>query len=203
MSFVFFVVKKMKENPSAMEIEKTELEGVFILRPRIFHDPRGFFLEAYRRDTFRNEINHAFVQDNLSYSKHGTLRGLHYQIKHPQAKLVQVIKGKIFDVIVDIRRGSSDYGKHMGVYLSGETGEQLYIPKGFAHGFCVVSEEAYVLYKCSDYYHPEGERGLLWSDPDLKIDWPTKKPILYPKDSQYPCLKDMADKELPRMKSVS
>jgi dTDP-4-dehydrorhamnose 3,5-epimerase len=186
-----------------MDFLKTAFEGVLILQPKIFRDPRGLFLETYRKETYETMLRDDFVQDNLSYSKHGTLRGLHYQIKHPQAKLVQVIRGKIFDVIVDIRRGSPDFGRHMGIYLSGEAGEQLYIPAGFAHGFCVVSEEAYVLYKCSDYYCPEGERGLLWSDPDLNIEWPVKTPILSSKDTLYPCLKDIPDEELPRMKSVS
>jgi dTDP-4-dehydrorhamnose 3,5-epimerase len=180
-----------------MEIKKSELEGILLIQPDIFQDPRGFFLETYRDDRYQNMFFHDFKQDNLSYSQHGTLRGLHYQIDHPQAKLVQVIRGKIFDVVVDLRSSSSSFGKHMGIYLSDEIKEQLYIPVGFAHGFCVVSEEAYVMYKCSDYYYPEGERGLLWSDPDLDIEWPINTPVLSPKDCCYPLLRNIPEKDLP------
>jgi len=180
-----------------MEIIRTDIEGIMILQPKVFQDTRGFFLETFRNDTYERIIGHGFVQDNLSYSQQGTLRGLHYQIKQPQAKLVQVIRGKIFDVFIDIRKGSPDFGRHLGIYLSGEKREQLYIPAGFAHGFCVLSEEAYVVYKCSDYYCPEGERGVLWSDPGLNIDWPIRNPIVSPKDMQYPALKDVQERDLP------
>jgi dTDP-4-dehydrorhamnose 3,5-epimerase len=181
-----------------MEIEKTVIEGVFLLRPRIFHDTRGYFLETFRTDRYREVIPHEFVQDNMSYSQHGTLRGLHYQIIQPQAKLVQVVRGKIFDVVVDIRKSSPTFGKHLSVYLSDEAMEQLYVPVGFAHGFCVLSDEACVTYKCSDFYCPQGERGVLWSDPDLNIEWPIQAPVLSPKDCLYPTLKNIPDKDLPR-----
>lgn len=142
-------------------------------------------------------INTVFVQDNLSYSIKGTLRGLHFQYPHGQTKLIQVIDGEIFDVAVDIRYGSPTFGKHKSVHLSGKNKKQLYIPKGFAHGFCVLSESAFVTYKCSDFYRPESERGVLWCDPELGIKWPLKVPLLSAKDRDYPCLRDLPSEGLP------
>ena len=146
---------------------------------------------------FRSLGIRSFVQDNLSYSTIDTLRGLHYQYPNAQAKLVQVIKGEIFDVAVDIRRGSPTFGEWTGVHLSDENQRQFFVPEGFAHGFCVISDTASVVYKCTDFYAPESEKGIIWSDPDIGIEWPVKEPLLSPKDSQYPCLKDITTNNLP------
>ena len=177
-----------------MNIITTQLEDVVIIEPEIFRDSRGFFMETYNQDRYEEAgIAGIFVQDNLSYSVKGTLRGLHFQVKRPQAKLVQVVTGEIFDVAVDIRQGSSTFGKWAGVYLSEKNKRQLFIPEGFAHGFCVISETAYFLYKCSDFYFQHDEGGIIWSDPDIGIDWPVKDPIISEKDKQLPRLSDIAD----------
>ena len=181
-----------------MKVTPTSIPGVLIIEPQVFEDNRGFFMETYHRKKYgRAGLNLKFVQDNLSHSVQGTLRGLHYQLKHPQAKLVQVIKGAIFDVSVDIRRGSPSFGQWTGVHLSDENRRQVFVPEGFAHGFCVLSETADIIYKCTDLYTPDDEGGLLWSDPNLAIDWPITDPLLSDKDSQYPCLKDVAPEHLP------
>jgi dTDP-4-dehydrorhamnose 3,5-epimerase len=175
-----------------MNIIPTSLEGLLIIEPDVFGDTRGYFLETYHQRRYQSAgLDTTFVQDNLSFSKKGTLRGLHFQITHPQAKLVQAITGKIFDVAVDIRPESPTFGKWSGAMLSEENKRQLFIPGGFAHGFCVLSEIAHVFYKCSDYYSPEDEGGILWSDPAIAIDWPVKDPMLSDKDQQYSCLKDL------------
>jgi dTDP-4-dehydrorhamnose 3,5-epimerase len=171
-----------------MNIITTDLDGVIIIEPEVFTDSRGFFMEIYNQDRYKKSINRIFVQDNLSYSMKGTLRGLHFQVKRPQAKLVQVVTGEIFDVAVDIRPGSLTFGKWAGVYLSEKNKRQLFIPEGFAHGFCVISETAYFLYKCSDFYFQHDEGGIIWSDPDIGIDWPVKDPIVSEKDKQLPRL---------------
>jgi len=177
-----------------MNIIKTVLEDVVIIEPEVFRDNRGFFMETYSRDRYKEAgVVCDFVQDNLSYSVKGTLRGLHFQIKRPQAKLVQVITGEIFDVAVDIRPGSSTFGKWTGVYLSEKNKRQLFIPEGFAHGFCVISETAHFLYKCSDFYFQHDEGGIIWSDPDIGIDWPVKDPIVSEKDKQLPRLFDVRE----------
>ncbi len=169
-----------------MKIIKTLLEGVFIIEPKVFRDSRGFFMETYNQNRYRESgIHRIFVQDNLSCSVKGTLRGLHFQVKHPQAKLVQVITGEIFDVAVDIRPDSPTFGKWAGVYLSDQNRRQLFIPEGFAHGFCVLSETAHFLYKCSDFYAPEDEGGIIWSDPEIGINWPVNNPIISDKDKEY------------------
>jgi dTDP-4-dehydrorhamnose 3,5-epimerase len=155
----------------------------------VARDERGLFLETWRADTFAAAgVADVFVQDNYSRSTRGTLRGLHWQWRKPQAKLVRVVAGSIFDVVVDVRRGSPTFGRWVGLELSAETFRQLYIPIGFAHGFCVTSEVADVEYKCSDVYDPGGEAGLIWNDPGLAIDWPVKDPLLSPKDSRNPAL---------------
>jgi len=168
-----------------MKVSKTKLEGVLLIEPTVYEDERGFFFESYN---FRRYAEHGirtnFVQDNHSRSVKNTLRGLHYQINPGQDKLVRVIVGEVFDVAVDIRFGSPTFGQWVGYYLSAENKLQMYIPVGFAHGFCVVSEMAEFEYKCSDYYSPQDERGIMWNDPDLGIDWPVKNPILSPKDRQ-------------------
>ena len=172
-----------------MNIITTALDGVIIIEPEVFRDNRGFFMETYSRAKYKEAgVVCDFVQDNLSYSMKGTLRGLHFQIKRPQAKLVQVVTGEIFDVAVDIRPGSSTFGKWAGVYLSEKNKRQLFIPEGFAHGFCVISETAHFLYKCSDFYFQHDEGGIIWSDPDIGIDWPVKDPIVSEKDKQLPRL---------------
>jgi len=175
-----------------MNIIPTSLKGLLIIEPDVFKDKRGYFLETLHQERFQSAGLYAnFVQDNLSFSKKGTLRGLHFQINHPQAKLVQALTGEIFDVAVDIRPQSPTFGKWSGALLSEENKRQLFIPGGFAHGFCVLSESAHVAYKCSDYYNPEDEGGILWSDPAVAIDWPVKNPTLSDKDQQYPCLTDL------------
>ena len=181
-----------------MKIIRTSLPGVYVIEPQVFHDERGFFMETYhQRKHIEAGIDQIFVQDNLSSSRRGTLRGLHYQLKHAQAKLVYVVKGTIFDVTVDIRRGSPNFRQWTGVHLSDENKHQLLVPAGFAHGFCVLSETAEVIYKCSDFYASDDEGGILWSDPDLAIDWPLSEPLLSAKDSQLPRLTDIPLERLP------
>ena len=170
-----------------MQISNTDLSGVMQVEPKVFEDERGFFFESYQKRLFEeNNISLEFVQDNHSRSKQGALRGLHYQIRQPQGKLVRVILGKIYDVAVDLRRYSSTFGQWTGLYLSAENKKQLYIPPGFAHGFYVVSAWAEVLYKATDYYAPQWERTLLWNDVQLNVSWPLfegKPPLLSPKDA--------------------
>ena len=177
---------------------KTSLEGVLIIEPAVFEDKRGYFMETYNRQRYEaSGIRSDFVQDNMSSSVRGTLRGLHYQVPHAQAKLVQVLQGAIFDVAVDIRYGSSRFGQWTGTELSDENRRQMYIPEGFAHGFCVLSETALFSYKCSHFYAPECEGGIIWSDPIINIHWPIDGPILSGKDKLYPCLDDVPPDRLP------
>jgi dTDP-4-dehydrorhamnose 3,5-epimerase len=172
--------------------ERLDIPGLVLVEAKAFHDSRGFFMETYKHSEFEaNGILEDFVQDNYSHSLRGALRGLHYQ-KHPkaQAKLVTVIRGEIFDVAVDIRKGSPAYGKWTGVNLSDNNRRMLYVPAGFAHGFYVTSEEADVVYKVTAEYAPEVDRGIRWDDPDVGIQWPASKPLLSPKDAQLPFLRD-------------
>jgi dTDP-4-dehydrorhamnose 3,5-epimerase len=181
-----------------VKILPSSLPEVLIIEPFVFQDERGFFMETYQQRRYTEAgIESIFVQDNLSYSVRGTLRGLHYQVKHAQAKLVQVIEGTIFDVALDIRRGSPYFGQWTSVHLSDENKRQLFLPAGFAHGFCVLSESAQVVYKCTDFYASEDEGGVLWSDPTLAIAWPISEPLLSEKDSQLPCLADILPERLP------
>ena len=181
-----------------MRVIETNLKGVLILEPRIFKDPRGFFVETYQETRYRDAgVDADFVQDNLSSSRKKTLRGLHFQYPRGQAKLVQVLQGEVFDVVVDIRKGSPSFGKWCTSRLSADNKRQMFIPAGFAHGFCVLSDIALFHYKCSDYYSPECENGVLWSDPDIGIEWPVKEPILSEKDADYQCLADIAPGRLP------
>ncbi|MFH1138901.1 MAG: dTDP-4-dehydrorhamnose 3,5-epimerase [Pseudomonadota bacterium] len=181
-----------------MQTFKTGLPGVLILEPKVFGDERGFFQETYHREKYLAlGIDSHFVQDNLSFSRRGTLRGLHYQWPRPQAKLVQAVLGDIYDVAVDIRKSSPFFGKWVGVILSGENKRQLFIPEGFAHGFCVLSGTAFFSYKCGDLYAPECEGGILWSDPVLAVDWPIEKPVLSVKDNLFPLLRDIPPERLP------
>ena len=182
-----------------MKVYRAErLPEVIIIEPDVFEDGRGYFLETYQEKRYRdNGVDAQFVQDNVSFSKKGVLRGLHYQFPNEQAKLVQVIRGQIFDVAVDIRKGSPTFGQWTSVLLSDVNKRQVFIPAGFAHGFCVLSETAYVTYKCSDFYAPDHEGGILWSDPDIGIEWVIKHPIVSGKDASYPLLKEINADSLP------
>jgi dTDP-4-dehydrorhamnose 3,5-epimerase len=172
-----------------MNVIPTALKEVLIVEPDVYANKRGFFMETYNQERYQKAgISQSFIQDNLSFSVKGTLRGLHFQIDRPQAKLVQVISGEIYDVAVDIRKGSSTLGRWVGVHLSSETKCQLFVPEGFAHGFCVLSDTALFLYKCSDLYTQADEGGILWSDPAIGIAWPITDPIISDKDNRLPCL---------------
>ncbi len=177
-----------------MQITKTNIPGLLIIQPDVFADPRGFFLESYNEKRYlENNISSNFIQDNISESCYGTLRGLHYQLApYSQAKLVQVIQGTVLDVAVDLRKKSPTYGHHYAIELTGENKTQFYIPQGFAHGFSVLSETAIFMYKCDNYYNREAERGLSYNDPSLGIDWklPKDKIITSSKDGILPTLKE-------------
>ena len=171
---------------------KTEIEGVFIIEPKVFGDERGFFMETYKQSDFEQAgLKYNFIQDNQSRSHKGVLRGLHYQKNFPQAKLVRVIQGEVFDVAVDLRKNSPTYGKWVGVLLSAENKKMFMIPRGFAHGFLVLSDTAEFVYKCDELYHPEDEGGIMWNDPDVGIVWPYEgEPSLSEKDKKHPLLRD-------------
>lgn len=174
------------------------LPEILIIEPDVFRDDRGYFLESYNRQRYQGHgLPERFVQDNLSFSKHGVLRGLHYQLGVPQGKLVWVVHGEVFDVAVDIRKNSPSFGRWVGLMLSSETCKQVYLPEGFAHGFCVLSRDALFAYKCTDYYAPREERGIRWDDPSLGIEWPIAAPILSRKDSGYPGLDEISPDDLP------
>jgi dTDP-4-dehydrorhamnose 3,5-epimerase len=179
-----------------MKVTETPLQDLLIIEPRIFNDTRGFFYESYQHKRYHECGIPALVQDNVSKSCKNTLRGLHYQLPNSQGKLVTVIRGSVWDVAVDIRKSSPTFGQWFGTVLDEENHKQLYVPPGFAHGFCVLSEEADFLYKCSDYYHPENEHGILWNDPDLKITWPIGNPVLSEKDKVYPKLSEVKGEHL-------
>ena len=177
-----------------MKVIETEIEGVFILEPWVFGDDRGYFFESFSLKHFEEKVSKTvFVQDNESKSKYGVLRGLHYQLPpYTQAKLVRVVKGRVLDVAVDIRKGSPTFGKYVAVELSEENKLQFFLPKGFAHGFAVLSEEAIFQYKCDEYYAPDYEGAICYDDPDLEIDWrlPLEDIILSEKDKKHPRLRD-------------
>ena len=172
---------------------KTDIEGVYIIDVKSFGDKRGYFMETFKESDYAEEgLNYKFVQDNQSSSTRGVLRGLHFQKTHPQAKLVRVLSGEVYDVAVDLRKGSATYGKYVGVLLSAENKRQFMIPRGFAHGFVVVSETAEFAYKCDEVYHPEDEGGLIYNDPDINIQWPEVGELnLSEKDANNPFLKDL------------
>ena len=181
-----------------MRVIPTSLPGVLVIEPQIFGDSRGFFLETWNLARYREAgLPEAFVQDNVSRSSRGVLRGLHFQEPKAQGKLVTVLDGEVFDVAVDIRVGSPTFGKTAGETLSGESKRQIYIPPGFAHGFCVLSATAIFTYKCTESYAPEAEGGIIWNDPDLGIDWPALEPTLSAKDGKYPRLRDIDPSRLP------
>lgn len=167
-----------------MKINPTSLPGVLLIQPKVIGDARGFFMETFRRDVCEEAGIPELVQDNHSRSVRGTLRGLHFQHPHGQGKLIRVVTGTVFDVLVDVREGSPAFGTWDGYELSGENKRQLWVPPGFAHGFCVLSDAADFLYKCSDYYDAETEMTLLWNDPAIGIEWPVSDPILSDKDRQ-------------------
>ncbi|WP_169083625.1 dTDP-4-dehydrorhamnose 3,5-epimerase [Paenibacillus sp. PL91] len=177
-----------------MNIISTKLSGVCLIEPKVHVDTRGFFMESYNKQSFEMlGLNYCFVQDNLSSSQNvGTIRGLHYQLyPHEQSKLISVIAGKIYDVVVDIRRNSPTFGQWIGEVLSFENKRQILVPKGFAHGFCTLEASTQVLYKVDEYYSPENDRGILWNDPELGINWPVDNPILSKKDQTLPLLKEI------------
>jgi len=175
-----------------MKVVETPLPGVLILEPKVFGDERGFFMETWSRERYgKAGIDVDFVQDNLSSSRRGVLRGLHFQNPLAQGKLVHVLAGEVFDVAVDLRRGSPTFGQWHGVILSGENKRQYWVPPGFAHGFCVTSESALFAYKCTELYAPEHEKSIRWDDPALAIDWPVADPQVSEKDRMAPLLADM------------
>jgi len=177
----------------------TELPGLWIIEPEVFEDPRGCFFETYHREKFAAlGIDTVFVQENQSLTRRGVLRGLHYQLAHPQAKLCRVVLGEVFDVAVDIRVGSKTFGRWIGVALSAANRRQIFIPRGFAHGFIARSEIAEFIYKCDDFYHPEDECGVLWSDPSLAIGWGSGEPQLAARDANFPVLSGIKPERLPR-----
>ncbi len=183
-----------------MTVQPTRLPGVLLVEPRVFGDDRGFFLERYHAKRYAQAgIDARFVQDNHSRSAEGTLRGLHFQRRHPQGKLVEAVRGRIWDVVVDLRRGSPTFGQWQGHVLSDEAHRQLYVPPGFAHGFCVLSETADVLYKCTDVYRPDDEGGVAWNDPGLGIEWPAAAPRLSDKDRALRPLADLGPDDLPHV----
>lgn len=185
-----------------MKVAPTKLSGVFIIEPDVFADPRGFFLETWSQRRYAEAgLPQVFVQDNLSRSTKGILRGLHLQHPFGQGKLVQVMYGEVFDVAVDVRLGSPTFGQWVGTSLSGENHRQIYIPPGFVHGFCVVSEEALFSYKCTEIYHRESELGVIWNDPDVGIEWPVSDPQLSAKDVVFPRLSEIPEDRLPRWDS--
>jgi dTDP-4-dehydrorhamnose 3,5-epimerase len=179
-----------------MRFTATELPGVVLIEPDVHRDARGFFLESYHQARYaEGGIPGPFVQDNHSHSVRGTLRGLHAQLRRPQGKLVRAVEGEMFDVAVDIRRGSPSFGRWLGLVLSGDNFRQLYIPPGFAHGFCVLSERVHVEYKCTDFYDPAGEVSIAWSDPEIGIRWPLSESIaLSPRDAGAPRLRELGDR---------
>ena len=173
-----------------MEFEQLSIPGVILIKAPVFEDDRGIFMESYHIEKFNlGGISNIFVQDNYASSVQNTLRGMHFQVKYPQAKLIRCLKGKVFDVAVDIQRDSPYYGKWIGKELSEDNKYQLFIPRGFAHGYYVMSETAEIIYKCSEIYHPEDEDGIKWDSPDIAIDWPCTNPILSKKDKELINLK--------------
>lgn len=187
-----------------MKIELTPLDGILVIEPRRFRDERGFFLESYQSERYKGAgIPDIFVQDNHSHSnKRGILRGLHFQVKRPQAQIITVFRGCIFDVVVDLRSGSPSFGQWFGVKLSDEGPRQIYMAPGFAHGFCVLSDNADVHYKVNRVYDHDDEGGMLWNDPDIGVRWPVDSPYLLARDSAFPRLRDLRPDQLPHDPAV-
>jgi len=177
-----------------MKVTETRLAGVLIIEPKVFGDSRGFFKETFQAERYREAgIEYTFVQDNYSRSQKGVLRGLHYQITKPQGKLVSCPKGAVFDVAIDVDPISGTFGQYVGIELTEDNNRQFWVPPGYAHGFCVLTDTADFQYKCTDYYDPSDEGGLIWNDPDVAIDWPIDQPLLSDKDSKLPTLKELAN----------
>jgi dTDP-4-dehydrorhamnose 3,5-epimerase len=177
-----------------MDVHRTDLQGVLVIEPRVFEDDRGWFMESWNRRLYEEMgVKASFVQDNLSHSRKGVLRGLHFQNPNAQGKLVSVLQGEVFDVVVDLRRTSPTFGKSLGMELSSRNRRQVYIPEGFAHGFLVLSDMATFFYKCTAFYDPQSEHTLLWNDPALGIDWKIKHPVVSAKDQQGRLLKELDD----------
>lgn len=192
------MISVQSKSVSLVEKIETSLPGVWELRPKVHSDSRGFFFESYHAARYKDlGIHETFVQDNHSCSTKGTLRGLHYQLAHPQAKLCRVVEGSALDVVVDIRRGSPHFGKWTSVVLSAEIGNQLFVPAGFAHGFLALAERTQFLYKCSDYYCRTDEHGIIWNDPDLAIAWNLEDPLLSERDTRHPRLQSAPPEYLP------
>jgi len=186
-----------------MNVTELELPGVFLIEPKSFGDDRGFFMETFNEKRYEDAgLPSRFVQDNLSFSRRGILRGLHYQYPNPQGKLVQAVSGEVFDVAVDIRAGSPNFGKWTGARLSAENKHQLWVPEGFAHGFVVLSESALFSYKCTTLYNGEADAALLWNDPEIGVRWPDREPTLSEKDSYAPLLRDIPPEKLPRYEAA-
>jgi len=185
-----------------MKVTSFPIAGLLLLEPTVHGDPRGFFMETYHAARYREAgISAEFVQDNLSRSSRGVIRGLHFQVRRPQAKLIQALQGEIYDVAVDLRRGSATFGKWAGVSLSERNHHQFFIPEGFAHGFCVLGDSALVAYKCSALYDPKDEAGIFWADPELAIQWPAAAPAISEKDARLPRLSEFPANRLPVMPS--
>jgi dTDP-4-dehydrorhamnose 3,5-epimerase len=184
-----------------MKVTPLDLPEVLLIEPDVFGDERGYFYETWNQKRYEAAgIPGPFVQDNLSYSQHGVLRGLHFQHPHPQGKLVSVLKGEVYDVAVDIRQGSPRFGQWVGVYLGAENQRQLWVPEGFAHGFCVTGADALFTYKCTDFYSPESEGSIRWDDPRIGIDWPIREAMVSDKDQAAAGLSEMAEERLPRFR---
>ena len=186
-----------------MKVTTFDIPGLVLIEPNLFRDSRGLFCETFHAERYAEAgITERFVQDNYSRSIRGTLRGLHYQEPHAQGKLVMVLDGSVYDVVVDIRRGSPTFGTWQGIDLSSDNFRQLYVPPGCAHGFCVTSEAAAFLYKCTDFYAPKDERGIIWNDPTLAISWPVTAPVLSVKDQKFPTF-GAIQAQLPRFRALS
>jgi dTDP-4-dehydrorhamnose 3,5-epimerase len=184
-----------------MKVLKTDIVGLLVIEPQVFSDERGFFLETFQVQRYREfGIHDIFVQDNHSYSNARVLRGLHFQVKKPQAQMVYVSSGAIFDVAVDFRMSSPTFGRWFGTELSADNGQQLYMPPGFAHGFCVTGNHADVHYKVTEQYCSDDEGGVVWDDPTLAIKWPIENPFVSERDALYPCLVEISDSDLPHVK---
>jgi len=183
-----------------MKVNKTEIEGAYLIDLDVHGDKRGFFLESYHQQRYAEHgIDVKFVQDNRSFSLKGVVRGLHYQVQRPIGHMVYVTHGCVFDVGVDLRPHSKTFGKHIAYTLSAEKGQQLYLPPGVAHGFCTLGERNEILYKCTEYYYPDDEAGVVWNDPDVGIAWPIDPPLIKERDALFPMLKDVPKARLPQV----
>ena len=184
-----------------MRVTETTINGAYLIDLDSYKDERGFFLESYQYRRYAEYgLDDNFVQDNRSISKKGVIRGLHYQINHPIGHLIYVIHGTVFDVGVDLRIDSPSFGKYFSITLEAENNQQLFFPKGVAHGFCTLAEENEILYKCTEYYYPSDEAGILWSDPEIGINWPIRNPVIKGQDANFPLLKNISPSRLPKVK---